>query len=102
VATPPTRPRELRQHSRVSAPTDPTGTGWRWMSKTSAEGRARSSRKAGPNPGLLLDGLRERIDPRKALFVSRHGREYDDCGVAWLQKRPSVDVCGQYARIVRH
>jgi hypothetical protein len=56
----------------------------------------------GPGTDLLLDGLRQRADQRKHSFVSRYGRGSDDCGVDWLQERPSVDVCGQYARIVRH
>jgi hypothetical protein len=34
--------------------------------------------------------------------VTSHGREACGCGVRSLTERPSVGVCGQYARIVHH
>jgi hypothetical protein len=67
--------------------------------KESTHVRAGSSRQAGP---------RHRPPPPRAppallaLIVSSQGGEADDWEVDSLQKRPSVDVCGHYARIVRH
>jgi hypothetical protein len=103
AATPPSPPGEPRQHSRGTNTHRPNGHGLALNVEDIDLGEGPVVAEAGSEAtDLLLDGLRERADPRKHCSVSRHGWRSDDCGVDWLWKCPSVDVCGQYARIVRH
>jgi hypothetical protein len=87
VATPPSPRCEPRQRRRGMSTDLLQGTGLRWMPKTSALGRARSSRKSDPKSQTFSSTGYASADQRKHPFVSRYGRGSGDCGVG-LQKRP--------------